>query len=395
VSRPAFDLIVVGLGAMGAATLHQAARRGARVLGLDARHPPHDQGSSHGESRITREAIGEGLEYSPLAVRSQALWRTMEAETGETLMRTVGALMIGPPGPGAALHGAPDFVGRTIEAAQAFGVAHAVLEAAEVRTRYPQFAIADHERAYFEPGAGILYPERCIAAQLALAGRHGAVIRAGETVRALEPFPGGVRVVSEAETYEAGHVVVCAGAWTGGLLGGPWARVLRLHRQTLHWFEPDDPAAFAPDRFPVFIWTHGAGEGDWFYGFPRDPDLGGVKIGSEQFAVTTASPEDLDRTASRAEAMDAHARHARGRLAGLPPHWLRSAVCVYTDAPESRFIIGPDPERERVIVVSACSGHGFKHSPAIGEAVASWALDGAASEVLAAFSPERLAGEMS
>lgn len=390
-SRPTFDLIVVGLGAMGAATLHQAARRGARVLGLDARCPPHDQGSSHGESRITREAIGEGLEYSPLAIRSQALWRAMEAETGQVLMRTVGALMIGAPGPGAALHGNPDFVGRTIDAAKAFGIAHEVLGAADIRARYPQFAVAESERAYFEPGAGILYPERGIAAQLALAGRHGASIRPGEAVRALEPIDGGVRVVSETETYEAAHAVVSAGAWTANLLGGPWARALTLHRQTLHWFEPDDPAAFAPGRFPVFIWTHGSGEGDWFYGVPRDPDLGGVKIGSEQFAVAIARPEDLDRTATQDEGLAAHARHARGRLAGLPPHWLRSAVCVYTDAPQSRFLIGPDPARENVTVISACSGHGFKHSPAIGEAVANWVLDSAAPQVLAPFSPGRLA----
>ena len=376
---------------MGAATLHQAARRGARVLGLDARHPPHDQGSSHGESRITREAIGEGLEYSPLAIRSQALWRAMEAETGQALMRTVGALMIGAPGPGAALHGNPDFVGRTIEAAQAFGIAHEVLAAAEIRARHPQFAVGENERGYFEPGAGILYPERCIAAQLTLARQHGATIRPGEAVRAVEPIAGGVRVVSGAETFEAGRAVMCAGAWTGALLGGPWARALTLHRQTLHWFEPDDPAAFAPGRFPVFIWTHGGGEGDWFYGFPRDPELGGVKIGSEQFAVATARPEDLDRTVTHDEALAAHARHARGRLAGLPPRWLRSAVCVYTDAPQSRFIIGPDPTRENVIVISACSGHGFKHSAAIGEAVAGWVLDGAAPRVLAPFSPERLA----
>jgi sarcosine oxidase len=393
VSEGGLDLIVVGLGAAGAATLHQAARRGARVLGLDRHHPPHDQGSSHGESRITRQAIGEGLDYVPLAMRSHALWREIEAETGETLIRTVGALMISAPNLGAVHHGKHDFLEQTIDAARAFGIDHELLEAAEIRTRYPQFAVRDHERAYFEPGAGILYPERCIAAQLMLARHHGASIRSGEAALAIEPVRGGVRIVTDTATYETAAAVVCAGAWTGGLLGGTWARALTLHRQSLYWFEPDDPAAFAPERFPVFIWMHGAGEGDWFYGFPRDAQLGGVKIASEQFAQATASPDELDRTATRDEALAAHARHVTGRIQGLPPAWLRSTACVYTDAPQSRFVIGPDPAREKVIVVSACSGHGFKHSPAIGEAVASWVLDGAAPKVLAPFSPERLARE--
>jgi sarcosine oxidase len=303
--------------------------------------------------------------------------------------------MISAPDLGAVHHGKHDFQERTLDAARAFGIDHELLEAAEIRARYPQFMIGDHERAYFEPGAGILYPERGIAAQLILARRHGASIHTGEAARSLEPIPGGVRVVTDKATHEAAAAVVCAGAWTGGLLGGTWAGALTLHRQSLHWFEPDDPAAFAPERFPVFIWMYGAAEGDWFYGFPRDPRLGGVKIASEQFARATPRPEELDRTATREEALAAHARHVAGRIGGLPPAWLRGAACVYTDAPGSRFVIGPDPEREKVIVVSACSGHGFKHSPAIGEAVANWALEGVAPKVLAPFSPERLAREMS
>ena len=130
---------------------------------------------------------------------------------------------------------------------------------------------------------------------------------------------------------------------------------------------------------------HGAGEGDWFYGFPREPELGGVKIASEQFALATPGPGALDRVATQDEALAAHARHVTGRIEGLPANWLRSTACVYTCAPESRFIVVPDPAREGVTVVSACSGHGFKHSPAIGEAVAAWALGSERPEILAPF----------
>jgi sarcosine oxidase len=387
VSQGGLDLIVVGLGAAGSATLYQTAKRGARVLGLDRHHPPHDQGSSHGETRITRQAIGEGLEYVPLALRAHDLWRNIEAASGEILMRQVGALLISSPAMGAVHHGKHDFLEQTIAAARAFSIAHETLDAAEVRARYPQFLVRHHEVAYFEPGAGMLYPERCIAAQLALAKVHGAEVHTGETVLAVEPIAAGARVTTDRGTYRAAKVAVCAGAWTPGLLGGALGASLILHRQTQHWFEPDDPAPFAPGRFPVFIWMHGAGEGDWFYGFPRDPALGGVKVAAEQFARVTPDPESLDRSVALDEAMAVHAGHVAGRIEGLPPSWLRSAPCVYTTAPGSRFIIGPDPAREGVIVVSACSGHGFKHSAAIGEAVATLALEGVTPEVLKPFAP--------
>ena len=384
--RP-LDLIVVGLGAAGSATLYQAAKRGARVLGIDRFHPPHDRGSSHGETRITRQAIGEGLEYVPLALRAHELWREIEAASGETLMRSVGALMISAPDLGAVHHGKHDFLEQTIAAARAFHIAHEVLAAGEIRARYPQVLVQDHEIAYFEPGAGLLHPERCIAAQLALTRGLGARLRTGETVLAIEPVAGGASVTTDQGTYTAAKVVVSAGPWAPGLLGGTYAASLVLHRQAQHWFEPEDAAVFAPGRMPVFIWMHGAGEGDWFYGFPRDAALGGVKIASEQFAVASPDLDSLDRTVTAGEALGVHARHVAGHIDGLPPVWLRSAACVYTTAPDSRFIIGADPARQGVIVVSACSGHGFKHSAAIGEAVAALALEGVSREVLAPFAP--------
>lgn len=380
-----YDLIVVGLGAMGAATALQAAKRGARILGLDSHRPPHDQGSSHGETRITRRAIGEGLDYVPLSLRAHEIWRELEAETGVTLMRTPGALLISTPGMGIAHHGKPDFLETTIAAAQSFGIEHERLTPAEVRARWPQFRIGDGERAYFEPEAGILYPERCIAAQLRLAEASSAEIRTGESIRQIDSSKGHVTVTTDNGTYQAARAVVCAGGWTGALLGGVWAQRLSLYRQCLHWFEPADPADFVPDCFPVFIWMYGERDGDWFYGFPVDPDFGGVKISGEQFGTESRDPDTWDRRATREEALACHARHVAGHLDGIPPNWLRSVACAYTLAPESRFIVDEDPERTGIIVVSACSGHGFKHSPAIGEAAAVWMLTGKRPPVLAPF----------
>ena len=253
----AADLIVIGLGAAGSATLYQAAKRGARVIGIHRYVPPHNQGSSHGETRITRQAIGEGLDYVPLALRAHELWREIEAETGENLMLSVGALLISKPDLGAVHHGKHDFLERTFEAAETFSIPHERLDAREIRSRYPHFHPRDPEIAYFEPGAGMLYPERCIAAQLGLARRHGARVLAPETVLAIEPILGGVRVVTDHGRHEAAQAVVSAGAWAPVLLGGVYGDRLSLHRQTMHWFTPGDPAAFAPERFPVFIWMHG------------------------------------------------------------------------------------------------------------------------------------------
>ncbi len=239
--------------------------------------------------------------------------------------------------------------------------------------------------AYFEPDAGILYPERCIAVQLQLAAASGAEIRIGETVRQIDSANGRITVTTDHGTYEAGRAVVCAGGWTGQLLGGVWARRLGLYRQCLHWFEPADPAGFAPDRFPVFIWMYGDHDGDWFYGFPVDPDFGGVKVSGEQFSAESTDPEAWDRRATRDEALACHARHVAGHLDGVPPAWLRSTACAYTLAPDSRFIVAEDPQRAGVIVISACSGHGFKHSAAIGEAAAAWTLSGDRPAALAPF----------
>jgi sarcosine oxidase len=208
-----FDVIVIGLGAMGSATAYQLARRGARVLGIDRYHPPHDLGSSHGGTRITRLSVGEGAEYVPLVRRSHRIWREIEAASGEALMLTTGGLVIGPTQGGSELHGQRDFVNRTIELARSFGIAHELLDADEVARRFPQFLMRGDERAYFEPEAGILRPERCVAVQLELARRAGARLITGEAVTGLAALGDAVTALTATGGYQAAHAVVTAGAW--------------------------------------------------------------------------------------------------------------------------------------------------------------------------------------
>jgi sarcosine oxidase len=361
------DVIVVGLGAAGAATLYQLARRGVRAIGLDRFAPPHDRGSSHGETRITRHAVGEGEVYAPLAIRSHEIWRELEAATGARLLEVCGCLTLAPADGRARAHGTSDFLGRAAAVAHAFDIPHERLSAAEVEARWPQFALTGAEAGLFEPGAGFVHPERCIAAQLAEARRLGARVVVDAPALSIEEAGEGVRVVTPAGVFEAGRVVGAVGAWSPDLIGGPFGR-LALQPQTLHWFACDDPAAFAPGRFPVFMWIRGETAGDSFYGFPVvGAPSAGVKMACEGDGAI-ARVEDLDRTAPVGAASEVFERHIQGRIRGVGPAVLRSATCIYSTTPDSDFAVGW--ASERVLAASACSGHGFKHSAALGEMLA-------------------------
>jgi sarcosine oxidase len=371
---------------MGSAALYQTARRGVRGIGIDRFEPPHDRGSSHGESRITRQAIGEGAAYVPFALLSHEIWRELEAETGRSLFAPVGGLILGRASR-APIHGQTDFVGNTIAAAERFAIPHEVLSPDEVGRRFPQFRLVGDETCYYEPGAGFLRPELCIQTQLDQAIARGATAHTGQTVRRITADAHGATVVTDSATYSAGHVIVTAGAWAPQLLGDAFSKVLRVCQQTMHWFASENGSDFAPGRFPIFIWRHGPGEDDHFYGFPVVGD--GVKVATEQFAVTTTP--DAPRSTSRSGDIDAEARqmhqtHVRQRLAGLSDRCLRSVTCFYTVTPDFGFIIDRHPDWERVLVASPCSGHGFKHSAAIGAALAEQVIDGRSRIDLTPFS---------
>jgi sarcosine oxidase len=363
------DFLVIGLGAMGSAALYQLAKRGASVIGLDRFAPPHTMGSSHGETRITRQAIGEGRDYVPLVLESHRIWRELEAETGESLLTTCGALVMASGTGTNSHHGKPDFVQNSIRAAREFGIPHEVLDGREVARRFPQFLGLDGaENAYYEPGGGYVRPERCIAAQLSRASALGATIRTGVEVLSIAEDGDGVRVETSAGLFHAGEVVVSAGAWTAPLLAAPFDRLLGVTRQVLHWFELDEPGAFPADG-PVYIWMHGTSDTEYFYGFPPHAGEASVKVATEQYAENTTA-EAADRTVRPEESAGMYRRHIAGRLAGATPRVARAAACLYTVTPDHGFIIDRHPAQRRVLVVSACSGHGFKHSAGIGLAAA-------------------------
>lgn len=365
-----YDAIVIGLGAMGAASLYHLARSGKRVLGIDRFSPPHSMGSSHGETRITRLAIGEGGNYTPFAIRSHQLWREIEAETQEQLLFPVGGLVFGSMGCGKTLHNKAAFLETTLTAAQNFGIAHEALEASELRQRFPQFSLADGEVAYFERDAGYLKPEACIRAQLALAERHGAAVHRDEQVLSVSPLPsGGVSVRTSGGTYAAEQAVVCAGAWLAKLLPQLAAKT-QVTRQLLFWFGVEGSyPLFAPERFPIFIWSFGTGSESGIYGFPAvDGAGGGIKVAASAYGLEF-DPDGERRNASEEEARSFYESHIRTRIPALANQCMKSMMCLYTVTADSDFIVDRLPGAEQIVAVSACSGHGFKHSAALGENV--------------------------
>jgi len=367
--------IVIGLGAMGSATVYHLAKRRHPILGIDQFRPPHSHGSTHGETRVTRQAIGEGEHYSPFAIRSHELWREIEREAGRELLTLTGVLVISSAGGAATMHVA-GFLETTVAAAKRYRIPHELLSAAEIRRRFPAFNVDPEEVGYFEPGAGYVRPEACVAAQLALAERHGAELHYGEKVLDVGQAGARVTVRTDQATYSAERVILSAGPWLPELLGGVHARPFSVTRQVLYWFAPRESIApFLPGRFPVFIWEpcHAT---QALYGFPAIAGpADGVKLapgayGEATTAAAAAPPVDERSVRTMYETLVAPC------LPDLSSRCLKAVTCLYTVTPDARFVIDRHPDYDRVLIVSPCSGHGFKHSTAIGEAVAELVTEG-------------------
>ena len=385
------DIVVVGLGAVGSAALYQSAKLGARVAGIDRFSPPHDQGSSHGETRITRQAIGEGREFVPLVLRSNAIWEELEAATGRSLMTRNGGLVLATSGLIGSHHGSSSFLKDTIDAANEFGIAHERLSADDIRHRFPQFHLTANEEGYFEPGAGFLRPEACVETQIEQARRLGAQVFTAETVLGISPAHGSVTVKTDKREFAAAKVILTAGPWIAQFLPTELRQHFRVYRQTLCWFDlARNPERFLPEHFPVFIWITGTGVDDMLYGFPAiDGPSGGLKVATERYE-DTVEPDNVPRDVSEDSVREMYENYIATRFPDVGNKCLRTATCLYTVTPDAKFVIDYTDASRNVLFASACSGHGFKHSPAVGEALAQLALGLPAAADLSAFALERL-----
>lgn len=385
-----FEAAVLGLGAMGSAAFYQLAQRGVNVVGIDRYDPPHALGSTHGESRITRQAIGEGMAYVPLVQRSHAIWRELEARTGASLLHEVGCLVISRANDDVERPGRTGFIQRTRAAAERFGIAHEVLSAPAIRARFPQFGVSDDEIGYFEPGAGYVEPERCVSAQLKLGEELGGQIRRNTKVLSIERTAEGIVLRTETGEIHAKKLILAAGGGAAGLLDARFAPILAPTRQTMHWFEIEPEWRDTWANGPCFIWPHGESADDFFYGFPEIGGMGAIKIADENYGAAI-DPDTIDRQVPEAFSADKFARHLAPRIKGISAQRRQAVTCIYTTTPDSAFVIDWHPDDGRILIVSPCSGHGFKHSAAIGEAAAQCITTGMSDIDLSAFALSRFA----
>jgi len=346
-------VVVAGLGVMGAAVARELARRGVEVLGIDAREPLHAMGSSHGLSRIIREAYYEDPLYVPLVHRAWDLWTALEAETGQALLQQLGCLNLGEPDAA--------FLSGVRRSVREHRLAHAELDAKEIAARFPAISPEVGFAGVFEPRASVLFAERCVSALHANARAHGASLRFGEALQGWRADGGGLRIATTRTTLGAGRLVLALGAWLPRFARLP----LSVERQCSFWFRPlRHPEAFAPGRMPIALWEHAPGRLAYAL-----PDLGdGVKASLHH----QGSPCDPDSVARELSADDeARVREPLRRcMPDAAGPRLDGRVCLYTNTPDSAFLIDALPADPLVTVVSACSGHGFKFAPAIGEIAA-------------------------
>ena len=370
-----FDIIVIGLGAIGSGTVYQIARRGHRVLGIDQFRPPHVYGSSHGHTRVIRQAYHDDSRYVPYILRSYDAWRDLETSVGTDLLINTGIVLIGPPG--------SEIVEGARRSADEHGISYEILDRDAIQKRWPALHVDDDACGCWEPTGGILRVEECIHALLGAAEKSGATLRFVEPVKSWSASDQGVTVQTGSGTYTAAKLVVAAGPWCTQLLTD-LNLPLWVERQVQLWFETTSMSdAFAPDRCPIASWHHGANSN--FYAFP---DLGhGVKVAHHHDGRPT-NPEavgrdvDDDDIASIREMLRRFLPNANGRLRAHD-------VCMYTNTPDLHFLIDFHPDSKNVVIAGGFSGHGFKFAPVVGESVAQLLSGEATDSVLSMFRLDR------
>lgn len=370
-----FDVIVVGLGAMGASTVYHLAARGVRVLGIDRFGIAHDRGSSHGETRIIRKSYFEHDGYVPLVERALQKWAELEAISGSKLMERTGLLMAG--------YGGGELIPGVRQAASTHKLPIEELEPADVSARFPGLRCRDGLQVLFEPDAGFLRPEDCIGAYISQAMKNHASFTFGTPVTLWEKQGTGFSVQTSAETYLADKLVMCGGAWTAQLLP-EWSACIEVRRKPVLWYRATEPSYRLDHGFPVFAFET---EDAFFYGFPS-LDGQTVKVGEHTGGdrVSDAGKVVRELQQGDTERVD---RFVAEFLPQVDAQVVRHGVCMYSMSPDNQFIVGMHPRHHHVLVACGFSGHGFKFAPVVGEALAELACTGKTQRLPPFISPAR------
>ena len=358
----AYDMIVAGLGGIGSAAASHLARRGLRVLGLDRFPPAHDRGSSHGRTRMIRQAYFEHPDYVPLVLRAYQLWSELEARRRTKLYHEVGLLQIG------AADGV--VVPGVLQSARQHGLDVESLSVAQIRDRFPGFRVEEPLAGVFEARAGYLTVEACVQAHLDDAAEAGAELRTGEAIRGWNVTNDSVRVETDQGSYSAGRLVVAAGAWASQLLAEVGLPLV-VRRKPQYWYLPTSDDYSARHGCPAFLFERGEAI---FYGFPQiGPE--GVKVAEHTGGSVVTDPLALTRDVDRADQGRVE-DFLRQCMPGVSMQLTGHAACMYTLTPDQDFVLDRHPKHAQVVFVAGLSGHGFKFAPVLGQALAELAVDG-------------------
>jgi sarcosine oxidase len=352
-----YDVAVIGLGSTGSATLYELAKRGASVIGIEQFEPGHNRGSSHGESRAIRLSYFEHPSYVPLLERARLQWLALDQnDDKDKIFIETGVLEAGYPG--------SKVIRASLDAARFHNLAVEEMDASEIQRRFPAFHLPKDWRGHFQPNGGLLRPELAIKRYVRLAERYGAAVLSKIKVDFIDHGDGShVRLEVEGHSISANRVVVTAGAWMNELCRT--SLPLKLSRQTVGWFEPKNQSLFQLGSFPVFLL---AAEKRLYYGFP-DFCGTGVKAAAHDTGRPLNRADDL-----RQEKEQADEKGIRGLFETYLPEGngiCRALLnCLYTNTDDGHFLIEHAKYDERIIIASACSGHGFKFAPVLGEILA-------------------------
>ena len=378
-----YDIVVIGLGAHGSAALWHLSRTGKKIAGIDRFHPPHQQGSSHGESRIIRQAYHENPLYVPLVQAAYPLWTELSEIAGRPIYQKSGGLLLGT--------SSSTVVNGARISAGTHKIPYEFLDATAIRNRFPEFRANEDTVAVYEHEAGILFPEAAISTFLQTAKTNGADIFTGEQVIKIDSTASGIELTTTKAKYRTQKLIVTAGAWLNSLF--PELNLpLSIRRQVLFWFADRNKSTLASgssanhalgSSAPIFIWEYAPGE--LFYGIP---DLGhGLKLGWHH-GGRLIDPDELDRQiVDKAEITEMQSMAAT-HLA-IDPVFKKDCVCMYTSTPDEDFIIDLHPQHPNIVIASPCSGHGFKFSAIIGSILADLAQKGQTDFDLSPFSINR------
>ena len=349
------DVIVIGCGGFGAAAMYHLAARGLNVIGIDRFHPPHDRGSSHGETRIIRKAYFEHPDYVPLLHRAWDLWEQLAEESAQTLIERRDLLMSGPPG------------SEITEGARRSAKLHALplqdLTFEEARQRFPMFSVPEDHSLTVESTAGFLWCERGVRTHLGVATARGAVLHSNETVRKVNAMADGVTIETDRAVYSAAAAVVTCGAWTGQLLAD-YSQWIKVRRKTLFWHPIHSPVWADPHRTPMFLIDLPEGQ---FYGLPS-VDGATIKVGEHTGGETVDDPSHVSRNITLEESQPV-SRFVASRLCEVDPVARDAAVCMYSMSPDGHFLFDRHPAYP-LVIAAGFSGHGFKFTSVLGEATA-------------------------